>query len=82
MDYKASSAPVLPGDFAAGQRTEPVTPEEALRQGDFAAGVRTEPETPEDKLEESLHGDFAAGERTKPLTPEEVTPGTFADTSD
>lgn len=37
----------MPSDFAAGQRTEPEAPEEALNQGDFAAGERTEPLTPE-----------------------------------
>lgn len=80
MDKDTLPTPVVPGDFAAGERTEPETPEEALHQGDFAAGERTEPEPPEEKLEEALHGDFAAGERTEPLTPENETPGTFADT--
>ena len=80
MDYNTSPAPALPGDFAAGERTEPVTPEEKLRRGDFATGARTEPVTSEEKLEAGLHGDFAAGERSEPLTPENETPGTFADT--
>jgi len=71
-----------PGDFAAGERTEPLTPEEILEdgfQGDFAAGERTEPLTPEEVRDEGLHGDFAVGERTELPTSEEETPGSFAD---
>jgi hypothetical protein len=77
--------PGLPADFAAGESTEPLTPEESSEadlQGDFAAGERTEPLTLEESSEAGLHGDFSAGERTEPLTPEEETPGTFADTRD
>ncbi len=76
--------PELPGDFAAGERTDTPTPEEAREgalQGDFAANERTETPTPEEVLEEGLHGDFAAGERTESLTPEDDVAGTFADTS-
>ena len=75
-------APVLPGDFAAGERTEVPTPEETREealQGDFAAGARTEIPTPEEVLEEGLHGDFAAGERAEPLALEDDAAGTFAD---
>jgi len=78
-------APGRPADFAAGESTEPLTPEESSEadlQGDFAAGERTEPLTLEESSEAGLHGDFSAGERTEPLTPEEETPGTFADTRD
>jgi hypothetical protein len=78
-------APVLPGDFAAGERTDLPTPDEAREealQGDFAAGERTAIPTPEEQLEESLHGDFAAGHRSEPLTPEDDPAGTFADSAD
>jgi len=81
MDKDMPLVPGALGDFAAGERTEPETPEETLHEGDFAAGERTEPETPEEKLEEGLHGDFAAGERAEPLTPEDETPGSFAETN-
>ena len=83
MIDNTTPAPVLPGDFAAGERTEIPTPEETREeglQGDFAAGERTEIPTPEEVLEEGLHGDFAAGTREEPLTPEDDAAGTFADT--
>lgn len=83
MDVTKPPTPDLPGDFAAGERTEPLAPEEAREaslHGDFAANVRTETPTPEEVREEGLHGDFAEGERTQPLTSEDDTPGTFADT--
>lgn len=51
MDSNTSPTPVLPGDFAAGERTETPTPEEAREEGlhgDFAAGERTKPLTSED----------------------------------
>lgn len=83
MIDNTTPAPVLPGDFAAGERTEAPTPEETREeglQGDFAAGERTEIPTPEEVLEEGLHGDFAAGTREEPLTPEDDAAGTFADT--
>ena len=44
-------APGLPADFAAGERTEPLTLEEsseASLHGDFSAGERTQPLTPEE----------------------------------
>ncbi len=84
MDEIITPAPVLPGDFGAGERTDAPTPEEAREenlQGDFAAGERTDAPTPEESLEEGLHGDFAAGERKDPLTPADDVPGTFSDTS-
>ena len=84
MIDKPPPAPVLPGDFASGERTDTPTPEEAREealQGDFAANERTDTPTQEEVLEEGLHGDFAAGERTEPLTPEDDAAGTFADTS-
>jgi hypothetical protein len=65
----------LEGDFAAGERTEPIKPEDVAEEelhGDFAAGERTEPIKPEDVVP----GDFANGEE-KPHGREE--PGTFAD---
>jgi hypothetical protein len=83
MNITTPPTPVLPGDYAAGERTETPTPEEAREErleGDFAAGERTETPTPDEVLEEGLHGDFAGGERTEPLTSEDDTPGTFADT--
>jgi hypothetical protein len=83
MNNTTPPTPVPPGDFAAGERTEPLTPEEAREadlQGDFAANVRTGTPTPDEVREEGLHGDFAEGERTEPLTSEDDTPGTFADT--
>jgi hypothetical protein len=79
MDKITSQTPALPGDFAAGERTEPVTSAEASRRGDFARGTRTKVVTGQDELEAELHGDYAAGERTEQVTPEEVVPGTFAD---
>jgi hypothetical protein len=85
MIDKTTPEPVLPGDFAAGERTDAPTPEEARSealQGDFAAGERTAIPTPEEVLEEGLHGDFAAGERKEPLTPEDDVAGTFADSAD
>jgi len=85
VNEKTSPVAVLPGDFAAGERTEPLTHEEereAEFQGDFAAGGRTEPLTPQEEQEADLHGDFAAGGRTEPLTPEDDAPGTFADTTE
>ncbi len=84
MNEIITPAPVLPGDFAGGERTDAPTPEEVREenlQGDFAANVRTETPTPEESLEEGLHGDFAAGERKEPLTPADDVPGTFSDTS-
>ena len=71
----------LHGDFAAGERTKPLTTEaeeSAILEGDFASGERTKPLTEEEELEAELHGDFAAGERTKPLTPESAEEGSFA----
>ena len=85
MIDNTTPAPVLPGDFAAGERTDLPTPEEAREealQGDFAAGERTAIPTPEEVLEEGLHGDFAAGHRTEPLTPEDDAAGTFADSTE
>jgi len=82
MTHTTLPTPVVPGDFAAGERTEPSTPEEKREeslQGDFAAGERTEIPTQEEALEEGLHGDFAAGGRTESLTPDDDVPGTFAD---
>ena len=84
MDELTPPTPVLPGDFAAGERTGTLTPEEAREadlQGDFAANERTETPTPNEVREEGLHGDFAAGEREEPLSSEDDTPGTFADSS-
>jgi hypothetical protein len=49
---KTPPAQGLPADFAAGERTEPLTPEESSEaglHGDFAAGERTEPLTPEEE---------------------------------
>ncbi len=85
MIDRTTQAPVLPGDFAAGERTDLPTPEEAREEaleGDFAAGERSAIPTPEEVLEEGLHGDFAAGGRTEPLTPEDDVAGTFADSAD
>ena len=84
MSINIPPVPALPGDFATGERTEPLTPDEVLEEsprGDFAAGERTESATQEEIREESLHGDFAAGERTEPLPVEGETPGTFGDTT-
>jgi hypothetical protein len=83
MSFTTPPTPVLPGDFAAGERTETPGPEEAREaslQGDFAANERTETPTPDEVREEGLHGDFAGGERKEPLTAVDDTPGTFADT--
>ncbi len=61
-DDKVPSEPVdeaeqaLHGDFAAGERTNPV--DETV--GDFATGERTLPKDP------NTQADFAAGERTMP----------------
>ena len=80
MDDKAKDE--LHGDFAAGERTKPLTPEaeeSALLEGDFAGGERTRPLTDEEKLKAELHGDFAAGERSKPLTSESAGEGSYAD---
>jgi len=71
----------LHGDFAGGERTQPLTPEaeeSALLEGDFAKGERKVPLTEEEKREAEMHGDFASGERTEPLTPESVEEGSFA----
>lgn len=71
----------LHGDFAAGERTKRLTPEDeqsALVEGDFASGERTEPLTEEEQLEANMHGDFARGERKEPLTPESVEEGSYA----
>lgn len=79
MDEKPGAA--APSDFAAAERSEPLTPEEQqeeLLEGDFAGGERTLPLTEEEKLEAGLHGDFAGGERTIPLTPADDVPGSFA----
>ena len=54
MDKNIPLAPEALGDFAAGERTEPETPEEKLEEGlhgDFAAGERAEPLTPEDETQ-------------------------------
>ena len=80
MDNTTPQTPKLPGDFAAGERTTPVTSAEASRRGDFARGARTKVVTGQVELESELHGDYAAGERTEPVTPEDVAPGTFGDT--
>jgi len=80
MNKNTSQTPVLSGDFAAGERTKPVTSAEASRRGDFARGARTMAVTGQDELEAELHGDYAAGERAEPVMPEDVAPGTFADT--
>ena len=85
MVDNTTQAPVLPGDFAVGERTDTPTPDEAREealQGDFAVGERTATPTPEEVLEEGLHGDFAAGGRTEPLTIEDDVAGTFADSAD
>jgi hypothetical protein len=74
MDSKTEPTPKPWGDFAAGERTKPVKPEDVQRHGDFAAGERTKPAPPG-----GLYGDFAAGERTKPLEPGDEKPGSFAD---
>jgi hypothetical protein len=53
MNEITSQPPVLPGDFAAGERTETPTPEEVLEEGlhgDFGSGERTEPLTPADDI--------------------------------
>jgi hypothetical protein len=53
MIDSTTHAPVQPGDFAAGERTDLPTPEEVLEEGlhgDFAAGERKEPLTPEDDV--------------------------------
>jgi len=66
----------LEGDFAAGERTEPIKPEDVAEeelQGDFAAGERTAPPTPGDVVP----GDFATGEEKSHGREE---PGSFADT--
>ena len=71
----------LHGDFAAGERSKPLSPEaeeSALLEGDFAGGERTKPMTEEEKREAEMHGDFAAGERSQPLTPESTKEGSFA----
>lgn len=77
MSWDEKQERELEGDFAAGERTEPITlPEEVAEEeshGDFAAGERTVPLKPEDVVP----GDFATGEE-KPHGREE--PGTFADT--
>jgi hypothetical protein len=75
MESKAVITPKPWGDFAAGERTESVKPEDVRRHGDFAAGERTKPAPPG-----GTYGDFAKGARTKPLEPDEETPGSFADT--
>ena len=84
MVDNTTHSPAQPGDFAAGERTDAPTPEEARNealQGDFAAGERTAIPTPQEELVEGLHGDFA-GERKEPLTPEDDVAGTFADSAD
>ena len=85
MSLNLSPALAQPGDFASGERTEPLTPEEISEdalQGDFASGERTEPLSPQELSEDALHGDFAAGERTADLTAADETPGSFADTEE
>ena len=77
MDTKAVSTPAPWGDFAAGERTQPVKPEDVRRHGDFAAGERTRPAPPG-----GLYGDLAEGARTEPVEPQDVVQGTFADTTD
>jgi hypothetical protein len=47
------------GDFAAGERTTPITP----KVGDFASGEHTLPDS-------TAVGDFASGEHTQPIVPE------------
>jgi len=84
VDVMKPPTPDLPGDFAAGERTENPRPEdarEASLHGDFAANERTDTPTADEVRAEGLHGDFAGGERKDPLTSEDDTPGTFADTS-
>jgi len=84
MIDNTTPAPVLRADFAAGERTDAPTLEEAREgalQGDFAEGTRTDTPTPEEVLEEGLHGDFAAGGRTEPVTIEDDAAGTFADST-
>ena len=76
VDDKKDKA--LHGDFAGGERTQPMTPdaeESALLEGDFAKGERKVPLTEKEKREAEMHGDFAGGERTEPLTPESVEEG-------
>ena len=83
MDITTPPTLDLPGDFAAGERTQAPRPEEAREaslHGDFAANERTETPTADAVRAEGLHGDFAGGERKDPLTPEDDIPGTFADT--
>ena len=84
MDVMKPPTPDLPGDFAAGERTQNPKPEEAREaslHGDFAANERTETPTPDEVRAEGLHGDFAGVSGRNPLTSEDDTPGTFADTS-
>ncbi len=69
------------GDFASGERTEPVEPGTDLHEGDFAAGERTTVEVVGADPEADLHGDFAAGERTEPIEAEDEAEGNFADTN-
>ena len=48
MSINNPPMPEPSGDFAAGERTEPVAQEEVVEEGlhgDFAAGERTEPVT-------------------------------------
>ena len=48
MSINNPPMPEPSGDFAAGERTEPLTQEEVVEEGlhgDFAAGERTEPVT-------------------------------------
>ena len=76
MTKDESLQPELEGDFAAGERTKPVKPEdvgESELHGDFAAGEREHPVTPYDVEP----GDFATGQE-EPHGKKE--PGTFADT--
>ncbi len=83
MTDTTTTTPEPMGDFAAGERIEPVPPEEIQETalgGDFAAGERTEPLTDLEEEEAGTHGDFAAGERTEPITAEEERLGDFADT--
>ncbi len=82
MSIDTPSVPAPSGDFASGERTEALTPEESQQEGlrgDFAAGERTEPLTAQETTDEGLHGDFAAGERSEPVTLADETPGTFGD---
>ena len=85
MSINNPPMPEPSGDFAAGERTEPVAQEEVVEEGlegDFAAGERTEPLTQEEVIDAGLHGDFAAGERTEPVTQVQETPRTLGDTGD